>query len=200
MYKITHRQAPQYLQDVLPVANPAIANYDLRNADKLPSFRCRTAMFEKSFFPKTILDWNNLNPNIRNAESLESFKNKLSREKNTSQIPKWFYVGERRYSMIHARLRMLCSTLNDYLFSQIHVIDDPQCPCGHNRETTKHFLIDCPLYNVERNIMFRELQALNCDPTCKNLLYGSTLHDLKTNTNAFLSIQAFLKNSGRFNT
>ncbi len=52
MYKITHGQAPQYLQDVVPAANPAVANYDLRNADNLPSFRCRTAMFEKSFFSK----------------------------------------------------------------------------------------------------------------------------------------------------
>jgi hypothetical protein len=152
------------------------------------------------FVTKTILDWNNLNPDIRNAESLECFRNKLARENNASKIPKWYYVGERRYSMIHARLRMLCSTLNDHLFSQIHVIDDPQCPCGHNRETTKHFLIDCPLYNVERNIMFRELQALKFDPTCKNLLYGNTLYDLKTNTKAFLSIQAFIQMSGRFNT
>lgn len=70
----------------------------------------------------------------------------FSRTLNKDQAiaPKWFSTGERNTSIKHARMRMLCSKLNNHLFSHIHVIDSPACQCWHGRENNKQFIIDCP--------------------------------------------------------
>ena len=55
---------------------------------------------------------------------------------------------------------MTCSPLNDQLFSHIHVVASPVCPCESSRETAKHFLLECPLSTIERNEMLTELLEL----------------------------------------
>ncbi len=102
--------------------------------------------------------------------------------------------------MIHARFRMLCSPLNDHLFSHIHVIDNPQCACGHARESTRHFLLECPLFYNERNTMLTDMQNINFEPTFSNLLYGNAGYNEETNAKAFRLVQKYLKSSDRFNT
>ena len=47
-----------------------------RNNHK-PVIHCRTDCFKYSFFPSTLRDWFSLDENIRNAESISSFKNRL---------------------------------------------------------------------------------------------------------------------------
>ena len=37
----------------------------------------RKEIFSKSFFPKTIREWNNLSADIKGSDSVKSFKNKL---------------------------------------------------------------------------------------------------------------------------
>jgi len=196
MFKITHNDAPEYLQNTIENRD---AGYNLRNQNNLPPIRCKTATHQKSFFPKTISDWNKLSQNVRNSNDLESFKKKISEESNTKKVPQWFYCGKRYLSLIHSRLRMLCSLLKDHLYSHIHVIDSPQCPCGFPRETTKHYLLDCPLFFNERQTMLAKLRDLNFKPTINNLLYGNNVYNLKTNSEAFVLIQNFIEESGRFN-
>ena len=100
--------------------------------------------------------------------------------------------------MIHARLRMLCSPLNDHLFSHIHVVDNPSCSCGHARENNKHFLFDCPLYINERQMMMQSLQQIGFEQSVHNLLYGDITYSVDKNTKAFIIIQRFIETSGRF--
>ena len=100
---------------------------------------------------------------------------------------------------MHARLRLLCSPLCDHLYSQLHVIDNPACQCGNHRETSRHFLLECQLYDVERRTMFDGLRDLQYAPTLSNLLYGSSDYDNNTNKEAFEIIQTFIKSTGRFN-
>ena len=95
---------------------------------------------------------------------------------------------------------MLCSPLNDHLYSHIHVIESPFCSCGHPRENNKHFLLDCPLYINERNAMMQALQSINFDPTLHNILQGNSECSEETNTQAFTIIQKFLKDTGRFDS
>ena len=118
--------------------------------------------------------------------------------KNVVKPPKWFQVGERRPNILHARLRMLCSPLNDHLFSFIHVVDKPDCACGHSRENNKHYLLDCPLFTAERNKMLYELHKIDFAPTVSNLLNGDPEHNLRTNTAAFHIIQQFILDTRRF--
>ena len=67
-------QSPRYLFEVIPTAKRA---YITRNNDKLPHFKVKHNYFKNSFFPSTVIEWNKLDLNIRNSESLTSFKSKV---------------------------------------------------------------------------------------------------------------------------
>ena len=92
---------------------------------------------------------------------------------------------------------MLCSPLNDHLFSHIHVVDSPACPCGHLRENNKHYLLECNLFTVERDQMLHSLQQLGFQPNLNNLLYGNSEYSEECNTKAFGIIQSFISATGR---
>ena len=152
--------------------------------------------FHNSCIPKSIHDWNLLNNDVKEASSADAFTRALN--KDLANAPKWYSTGDRDTSIVHARMRMLCSKLNDHLFSHIHVIDSPACQCGHDRENNKHFLIDCPLYNNERAVLVNELATINFKPTVSNLLYGNIKYTEKTNIQAFGYIQNFIRSTTRF--
>ena len=73
-YKVFKTQSPRYLFEVIPTAKRA---YITRNNDKLPHFKVKHNYFKNSFFPSTVIEWNKLDLNIRNSESLTSFKSKV---------------------------------------------------------------------------------------------------------------------------
>jgi len=154
--------------------------------------------FQNCFLAKTVNDWNNLDNDTKNIISIESFTNHLN--KHHSNVPTWFLTGDRSLGILHARLRMLCSPLNDHLYSFIHVADSPDCACGDIRENNRHFLLDWPLYIIERNEMLNNLQILGFEPLLKNLLYGNEIYSENTVTNktAFNIIQQFIKETKRF--
>jgi hypothetical protein len=193
-YKIINGLAPQYLVDTLPESQDQV--YNLRNADRLPNFIARTSSFQNSFFPKTIHEWNNLPLDIRNSPTLNIFKNKIKDTKH--KPPDQYYAGKRSLAIAHARLRMFCSGLNDHLYSQLHVVDSPECPCGNERETSKHYLLNCTLFTIERQEMLHALQNIGFDPSLPNLLYGSDTYDSLLNITAFNIIQKYIEQTGRF--
>ena len=47
--------------------------------EDVTTFYSRTDIFKYSYFPSTILEWNNLDMKIRKVNSLMSFKNSLLR-------------------------------------------------------------------------------------------------------------------------
>ena len=50
--------------------------------------------------------------------------------KLSPQRPKpWYFNGERKLSVIHAKLRMNCSSLSADLYT-MNIIDSPKCQCG----------------------------------------------------------------------
>ena len=48
-----------------------------RNKNSIPLFNAKHGYFENSFFPSTIIEWNNLDSNIRNSESLAISKKRI---------------------------------------------------------------------------------------------------------------------------
>ena len=71
---IVNFQSPNYLFDVIPTAKRADIT---RDDDKLPHFEVKHNYFKNSFFPLTETEWNVLDLNIRNSESLISFKGNI---------------------------------------------------------------------------------------------------------------------------
>ena len=49
------------------------AIYDATNRQ----FKIKHEFFKNSFFPSTINEWNNLDPNIRNSDNINIFKNNI---------------------------------------------------------------------------------------------------------------------------
>jgi len=152
MSRFINNQTPSYLRQPLPMNNNA---YVLRNIIYLLNSATQATTMQFVFYPKTIYGWKNLDQSINNSPSLETFKGKLKDTKHPP--PDWFYSNDGIYSIFHSRLRMSCSPFNDDLFSQIHVIESPQCLCGHIQETVSHFLLGCPLFTSEQTIMLNEL-------------------------------------------
>ena len=193
MYKMVNSDAPLYLQEMIHEDEPT--GYNLRNTGRIAPIRGRTVFYENTFIPRTVKDWNSLPREIQRVETCETFSVKIKSEMTT---PIWYYTGERSLSIFHARLRMLCSPLNDHLFSFIHVVDSPECACGHVRENNKHFLLDCPLFVNERVTMFAHLERIRFRTTVINLLYGNTQYSDETNCEAFTIIQKYISDTGRF--
>ena len=82
---------------------------------------------------------------IKSSTSVNSFKSNL--KSNHPQKPPYYYIGKRLGQILHSRLRMHCSSLNQHLYSK-NIVDSPLCQCGAI-ETTEHYLLYCPLYNVQ---------------------------------------------------
>ena len=48
-------------------------------------------------------------------------------------------------------------------------VPSPACPCGHNRQDEKHFLLDCALLNNNRTDLLRLIGSLGLDTFFRNL-------------------------------
>ena len=128
-YKIINNLTPNSLQEfVLPLVqdgNP----YRLRNSSDIRTIYTNTNLFYNSFYPTTIREWNNLAQEIKDASSVASFKYQFDRETRNCAPPKFYSAGSRKEQILHARLRMQCSSLNADLFGK-NIIPSPSCSCG----------------------------------------------------------------------
>ena len=57
--------------------------YNLRNFNDTQTVASRTSLLYNSFRPSPFRDWNRLNPDIRNAGTLDDFKHKLNQNITT---------------------------------------------------------------------------------------------------------------------
>ena len=112
-YKILHGIAPTYLSDIVPPLIQDTTTYNLRNAGNIQNYRVHTNLFSNFFFPSTVRAWNDLPNEIKDAPSVGSFKYKIN--KNLRSPPKFYNAGTRKSQILHARLRMECSSLNSDL-------------------------------------------------------------------------------------
>ena len=73
-FKVYKNQRPKYLFDMIPQSN---CPYRTRNALNIPHINVKHQFFKNSYFPSTITEWNKLDSNIRNSETLNIFKSKI---------------------------------------------------------------------------------------------------------------------------
>ena len=128
---------PNYRNNLVPHMIGNSCSYNLRNLNNLRNIACRTCLYNSSFLPTVIIDWNSLPDDIKNAESLPNFVR-----------GDFTFMAIRK--IMHARLRNRCSSLNDHLYLK-NVVDSPLCRCGAV-ESTKHFIF----WNVH-SIITREM-------------------------------------------
>ena len=140
---------------------------NLLNSDNVQKYRARSNLFLNSFFPSLICAWNGLLHDIRNAPSVASFKYKLNRNLNAPRPPKFYNAGSRKGQILHARLRLECSSLNSDLLRK-HIVPSPSCQCG-GFESATHFFYTCPIFTYARQ---RNLPDNLENFTARELLFG----------------------------
>ena len=190
-YKMTNGLTPQYLTNLVPQRVHEVAGRRLRNDDDFVTPRSKTNLYQNSFLPKTVRDWNDLPIEIKSASSLNSFKNLINR--NLTKPPKYYYEGERHAQILHTRLRLGCSSLNYDLFKN-HVSDTDKCNCGLI-ESSEHFLLHCARYD---NIRFETLHKITLAYDTETLLKGNNLYSDRDNEEIFHYVHEFILKSARF--
>ena len=147
-YKIMNGLTPNYLSDLLPPLVQETTSYNLRNSNHSQTVHANTNLFYNSFIPSTIRAWNSLSGNIKSATSAASFKYRLNHD--LKKPPRHYAIGTRIGQILHARLRMECSTLNAHLYRK-NIVPSPSCICC-GFESPYHFLFVCPKYTVARDM------------------------------------------------
>ena len=176
-------------------------NYNLRNRLNIsqPSYRLST--YQQSYFPSTIKLWNTLDLNLRQLPTLPSFKSKLQQKYfQPKTVPSYFSFGDRYLSVLHARLRNKCSSLNSDLFKS-KLVPSASCSCGYKNECSEHFLLYCNKFNLLRNNMIIELNMLDMGGLPVNtdiLLFGNDDLSVEINTFIFSCVQKYIKDTRRF--
>ena len=186
-YKLFNSKNPCYLFKLIP---SRIASYATRNMDNIPFFKTRHSFFKNSFFPSTIIEWNNLDHNIRNSSSFNIFRRSILKFIRPS-ANSFFNCHNPKGIKFITRLRLGLSHLREHKFK--HSFQDslnPFCSCGLDIESTGHYLLHCPTYITERRTLLSTIENIDnnlldvCEPVLiKTFLFGSNLFDSNANTN-----------------
>jgi hypothetical protein len=145
-YKMTKQLTPHYISCLVPQSFANIHDYNTRTASALPVVRTRTSLYYNSFIPSSVRLWSLQPDTIRLSPFIQALKYSL--KSNTSSEPLYYYADSRLVQILHSRLRMQCSSLNQHLYRK-NVVGSPNCICGL-AESTTHYLFPCPRYTVQR--------------------------------------------------
>jgi hypothetical protein len=189
-------QAPAYLTSLLPSQVGARTGYELRNRGALDTALTRINSLAYSFFPSTTKLWNNLDNERKTKPSLKAFQNS-----HTITLPKkksLYYRGGRLENCIQARMRMSNSPLKSDLFTELHVIESPDCPCGSGQpETHEHFFFECHLFDIARAELRNNLLPFVIN-NADFLLFGVPNEDNPSNAKIFDAVHTYIRETKRF--
>lgn len=192
-YKMHNNLCPPYLSSLVPPTVNETSRYNLRNANNTQTIDSRTSLYFNSFLPSVIREWNTLQDDQRNSSSVTSFKFNLNH--GNIDVPKYFYVGDRRIQMLHTRLRTKCSSLNYEIYLK-NLTESPLCRCG-SIENSEHYFFYCHYYRNQRNELLQSLTQI-CQVSVDVLLYGDNSLSIDTNTRIFQIVQKYIKDTKRF--
>ena len=130
--KIIKEKPPGYLFNIVPKNN---SNHRTRNSYNIPQFNIKHNFFKNSFFPSVIAEWNKLDSDIRNLNSLSLFKSRILKfiRPNPNSIfnchnPKAIkYLSRIRLGLSHFRERKFKHSFQDTSI--------PICACWSDIET-----------------------------------------------------------------
>ena len=106
------------------------------------------------FFSSVIIEWNNLDPNLRNSRSISVFKEKILNFIRPSPNSVFDIHNPKGIKLI-TRLRLGLSHLREHKFK--HSFQDtinPLCNCGQDIESATHFFLQCFFFINERRTLF----------------------------------------------
>ena len=72
--KVFKNEHPEYLFHLIPGRS---TSYATRTQSDIPLIKTKHNFFKNYFFPSAVIEWNNLDPNLRNSKSISAFKEKI---------------------------------------------------------------------------------------------------------------------------
>lgn len=210
LYKILTSLVPPYLNQLIPSQPRNVYSLRSRSDNSIPIPPSRLSSTRSAFVHSTIKLWNKLPLDIRIANSVGIFKNRvsshLSCRYNSKFIPSLYsYSPVGKAPVHHCRLRLGLSALNFHRFTY-NLIQHKSCPnCTANCENTNHFLFHCPTYAALRVTLMEDLRTLLPPNIVHNLthlenvlLFGSGELPLTTMLSVFNCLYTYISASGRF--
>ena len=178
--------------------------YDLRSARLYEQTIGRTVRFSNTYFQNTFFEWNSLTLDIRNSTSVAEFKRKLLGIIRPTQKPTYNIhdiVGIR----LLTKLRLNFSALNEHKFRHNFECLDPIRACGTGKEDNEHFLLHCPLFELQRRDLLGQLGdlpaidivSLDSETICELLLFGSPNLNVIVNRIILEATISFIKSTQR---
>ena len=162
----------------------------------IPLIKAKHNFFKNSFFPPAIIEWNNLDPSLRNSKSISVFKEKILNFIRLSPNSIFDCHNPKGIKLI-TRLRLSLSHLREHKFK--HSFQDtinPLCNCCQDIESTTHFFLNCPFFINERHTFLSTIcsldsKLLDCAHyvLTQTLLFGKTS---QTSSNNFKTINALI--------
>ena len=196
MYRATNDMVPTYISNLIPPTVGNSSQYNLRNSHNVMTPAAHTTTYQRSCIPSAINLWNNLDLEIRQMPSLSSFCYALKSQNLPDKVPQCYIKGNRKLSILHARIRNRCSDLYQDLVIN-HLRDDPICDCHDGAENAEHYFFRCYLYTEQRIHLFNETRRFH-PLNIETLLFGRQDLSCKNNCTIFLAVQKCIKDSSRF--
>ena len=164
--------------------------------------------FANTYFPNTIREWNLLDPNTRNSESISIFKASLLK-KIRPRRNSLFGVKNILGCILLTRLRVEFSALREHRFRHNFDCLSPLCLCGEGDEDNEHFFLHCRLFIPLRKDLFESIyeicginffSSLRPNEICRLLLFGSDSLNIFQNKLVVEASISFIKASERFSS
>ena len=103
------------------------------------------------------------------------------------------------------KLRLNFSALNEHKFKHNFECLDPICACGTSKEDNEHFLLHCPLFELQRADLLGQLGdlpgidivSLDSKTICELLLFGSPSLNVIVNRIILEATISFIKSTQR---
>ena len=198
-FKIFRYKCPKYLFNIIPTS---ASTCSIRNTNNIPLFKVKHNFFRDSFFPSVVIEWNKLDLNIRNSESLNICKKTLLNFIRLSV----FNCHNPKGVKLLTRLRQGLSHLHEHNFKPSFQDSlNPISGCGNDIETSAHYLLHCPNFPNERSTFLniigsidRNILARSDLQVTETLLYGDSNTNNITNTLILNATIYFLIATKRF--
>ena len=202
-YKIVNRLTPEYLHKFIPPQRNV--QYDLCKHQDFLNPNKRTLIYENSFFPYCISEWEKLSDEIKSLPSVTQFKNKLLlfiRPIKKSS----FGLSDIHGIKLITKLRVEFSDLRSHRFHHNFNCVDPRCSCLLEDECNSHFLLRCPHYlhlrlnflGIISTIIGSDISVLPHDHLTDILLFGSNVYNDVTNKLILKETISYIRKSKRF--
>ena len=165
------------MTELIPTRNEAYQPKPLAN---IPSLSFKHNFFKNTCLPSTVLEWNKLDPSLRNSPSYNVFKNSIL--KFIRPFPnKIFQCHNPKGIKLVTRLKLGLSHLREHKFKySFQDTLNPLCSCVVDIENTFHYFLHCPLFYAERSSLLNNINEIDSTIINKSdsvvtriLLYGN---------------------------